>query len=50
MIKNIFGIVIISLVVQGCSQKENRKADLTIQVDLNKKKGSMTPVWAWFWL
>jgi xylan 1,4-beta-xylosidase len=48
MIKNIYWIIIISLVVQGCGQKENRKADLTIRVDLNKKKGSMTPVWAWF--
>ncbi len=48
MFKNICWITIIGLVVVGCGQKENRKADVTIQVDLNKKKGPMTPVWAWF--
>ena len=48
MIKNSCWITIICLVVLGCGQKENRQADLTIQIDLHKKKGPMTPVWAWF--
>lgn len=32
----------------ACDQQSVPEADLNIQIDLNKKVGSMTPVWAWF--
>ncbi|HEX6224256.1 MAG TPA: beta-xylosidase [Chryseolinea sp.] len=32
----------------GCEKKEDGKAQVTLRVDVNKKKGPMTPVWAWF--
>ena len=48
MIKNICNSVIICLFIFGCSSKDVRKSDLTIRVDITKKKGPMTPVWAWF--
>lgn len=38
----------ICLSLFSCGRKEVRQAELTIHVDLNKKKGPMTPVWAWF--
>lgn len=46
--KQISGLSIICLLAFTCGQKEIRKADLVIQVNLNKKKDPMTPVWAWF--
>jgi xylan 1,4-beta-xylosidase len=32
----------------SCASKETRDADLTIRINLKKKTGLMTPVWAWF--
>src|SRR6187401_2270377 len=44
--------IVIVLVFCGllfsCSNEQTRKDGLTIRVDLKKKKGPMTPVWAWF--
>jgi xylan 1,4-beta-xylosidase len=48
MIKSLLYSFLLCLIAISCSQKENRKADITIQVDLTKKKGPMKPVWAWF--
>ena len=41
-------IVLICFFAFGCGHKDVPKADVVIHVDLNKKKGPMTPVWAWF--
>lgn len=40
--------VIICIVMSACSHLDDRKADVVIRVDLKKRKGPMTPVWAWF--
>jgi xylan 1,4-beta-xylosidase len=48
MMKIVYLTVIPSLLVFGCAQKETHKADVTILIDVSKKKGPMTPVWAWF--
>src|SRR5262245_32445397 len=44
-----FHILLACLIAVGCSSiKESPKADVTLNVDITKKKGPMTPVWAWF--
>ena len=48
MIKNIRYSIIIGLFLFACSSKDVRKSDVTILVDITKKKGPMAPVWAWF--
>ncbi len=48
MIKIVFYSAMVCLFIISCGTKDTRKADLTIRIDINKKKGPMTPVWAWF--
>lgn len=45
--QNIFHFTIF-LFAAACGHKDIPKADVEIRVDLNKKKGPMKPVWAWF--
>ena len=40
--------IFLYFLIVGCGPKEAPKADVTLRVDINKKKGPMTPVWAWF--
>lgn len=41
-------LIIVCLFTVSCGRERIRKADIELQVDLSKKKGPMTPVWAWF--
>src|ERR1700741_3807151 len=44
-----FRVALVCLIIIACSNpKEIPKADVTLHVDITKKKGPMTPVWAWF--
>jgi xylan 1,4-beta-xylosidase len=46
---NKFLIALACLIAVGCTRtKEIPKADVTLNIDIMKKKGPMTPVWAWF--
>ena len=47
-LKGIAFAAVIGLGAGACRAQDNRKADRVIQVDLHKKTGPMTPVWAWF--
>jgi xylan 1,4-beta-xylosidase len=40
--------MVLALVVFACTQGTVREAGTEIRVDLKKKKGPMSPVWAWF--
>jgi xylan 1,4-beta-xylosidase len=40
-------VVIVLAATHGCREPQ-RKADVEIQINLEKKVGPMTPVWAWF--
>src|ERR1700751_6109947 len=46
--RNIICTLLTGLFVFGCNPKDVQKADLTIRVDISKKKGPMSPAWAWF--
>ena len=41
-------IIFLYFFIVGCGNKEAPEADVTLRVDIDKKKGPMTPVWAWF--
>src|SRR5918995_2903663 len=41
-------LTFIFLSLVGCKNNETPEADVTLRVDINNKKGPMTPVWAWF--
>lgn len=43
-----FCLSTIFLLIVSCGGKEIPDADISIHIDLNKKIGPMTPVWAWF--
>src|SRR3989337_2350504 len=36
------------VIMCSCEKSEEQRADITLTVDLSRKKGPMTPVWAWF--
>src|SRR5687768_11667712 len=40
--------IFLYFLIIGCGSKEAPKADVTLRVDIDKKKGPMTPIWAWF--
>jgi xylan 1,4-beta-xylosidase len=48
LIKSFGWTIVMAILLSACNQHDNRKAELVIHIDLNKKKGPMTPVWAWF--
>jgi xylan 1,4-beta-xylosidase len=43
-----FSLLIFSIAILSCRQPPASKADVEIRVDINKSKGPMRPVWAWF--
>jgi xylan 1,4-beta-xylosidase len=43
-----FYIIVSIFFVVGCGVGDNRKGEIVLHVNLDKKKGPMTPVWAWF--
>src|SRR3990170_1054356 len=43
-----FCLAIICFLIVACGGRQVPDADISIRIDLNKKKGPMSPVWAWF--
>lgn len=41
-------MAVVSMLAYSCSPKNPPEADVEILVDIDKKKGPMRPVWAWF--